>query len=108
MSSSIERLINTLKEVILTQQEIRLSYGFFEDVKEMHKQEIIDAINEGIKQGYSDYRDTQLGKENDYNPEKYYEETFKKNTEIDFQENTDMNQFIVSGWHSFDKHKKVI
>jgi len=27
----------------------------------------------------------------------------KKNTEIDFKENIDMNKFQVSGWYSFDK-----
>jgi hypothetical protein len=50
----------------------------FDKAKKMHKQEIIDAVNEGIKEGYSDYIDTEWGRKHDYNPEQYYQETFKK------------------------------
>jgi hypothetical protein len=34
---------------------------------------------------------------------RYIIDFIKKNTEIDFQENIDMNKFQVSGWYSFDK-----
>jgi hypothetical protein len=53
-------------------------FALFNKAKEMHKQEIIDAVNEGIKEGYRDYIDTEWGRQNDYNPEQYYQETFKK------------------------------
>ena len=56
----------------------RSAFEIFEQSKKMHKQEIIDAVNEGIKEGYSDYIDTEWGRKHDYNPEQYYQETFKK------------------------------
>ena len=78
MQTSIETLIDSLEEVILTEQESKILAPLFEHVKKRHKQEIIDAVNEGIKEGYSDYIDTEWGREHDYNPEQYYQETFKK------------------------------
>jgi hypothetical protein len=49
----------------------------FQQAKAMEKEQIVDAVNEGIKQGYRDYIDTEWGRDNDYNPEQYYNETYK-------------------------------
>jgi len=48
----------------------------FEKAKAIEKEQIIDAVNEGIKQGYEDYIDTEWGRDNDYSPEQYYNETY--------------------------------
>ena len=52
-------------------------YAILSKAKEMEKQQIMDAVNEGIKQGYTDYIDTEWGRDNDYNPEQYYNETYE-------------------------------
>jgi hypothetical protein len=44
--------------------------ALFEQAKEMHRQEILDAFTEGASDGYDGYYDS--------NREKYYNETFKK------------------------------
>ena len=63
----------------LTKEEHNLYSELRDKAKEMHKQEIIDAVNEGINQGYNDYIDTESGRLwDEYNPEQYYQETFKK------------------------------
>jgi hypothetical protein len=59
-------------------EHTKVWHDVIEQAKKMHKQEIIDAVNEGIKEGYSDYTDTESGREHDYNPEQYYQETFRK------------------------------
>jgi hypothetical protein len=57
---------------VLTEEEIK----FF---KEMEKQQIIDAVDEGISQGYGKYIDTEWGRENDWEAEQYYNETYGGN-----------------------------
>ena len=51
----------------------------FNQAKEMEKQQIMDAVNEGIKQGYADYIDTEWARDNDYSPEQYYNQTYGGN-----------------------------
>ncbi len=75
MQTSIEWLqqkYDNCPESFLTDED-------FEQAKEMHKQEIMNAVNEGIYQGYNDYIDTESGRLwDEYNPEQYYQDTFKK------------------------------
>ena len=81
MQTSIEWFIEHLLGnglLRLTKEDHSLYSELRDKAKKMHKQEIIDAVNEGIKEGYSDYIDTEWGRQHDYNPEQYYQETFKK------------------------------
>ena len=57
-------------ETILTHEQKRQVCGLFEQAKEMHKQEIIDAI----KFGQDNYSDTTI--EDKEIAEKYYNKTF--------------------------------
>jgi hypothetical protein len=72
MSSSIEILIDALKEVILTEQESILASVLFEHVKEIHKHEIIDA------QSYAVSNAIMSNNKGYFDCDKYYQETFKK------------------------------
>jgi hypothetical protein len=81
MQTSIEWFIEHLLGngfLRLTKENHSLYSELRDKAKEMHKQEIIDAVNEGIKEGYRDYIDTEWGRKHDYNPEQYYLETFRK------------------------------
>ena len=53
-----------------------LTLADWKKAKEIEKQQIIDAVNEGIKQGYTDYIDTEWGRDNEYSPEQYYIKTY--------------------------------
>jgi hypothetical protein len=66
MSSSIEILIDALKEVVLTEQQLKILAPLFEHVKEMHKQEIITTYLLDCLDVHKIYA------------EQYYQETFKK------------------------------
>lgn len=73
MQTSIEWLVEQI-----CGEHTKVWHDVIQQAKKMHKQEIIDAVNEGIKEGYRDYIDTEWGRKHDYNPEQYYQETFKK------------------------------
>jgi hypothetical protein len=47
--------------------------------KEIEKEQIINAVDEGISQGYGKYIDTEWGRENDWKAEQYYNETYGGN-----------------------------
>jgi hypothetical protein len=49
-----------------------------EQAKEIEKKQIINAVDEGISQGYGKYIDTEWGRENDWKAEQYYNETYGK------------------------------
>jgi hypothetical protein len=51
----------------------------FYQAKEMEKEQIINAVDEGISQGYGKYIDTEWGRENDWKAEQYYNETYGGN-----------------------------
>jgi hypothetical protein len=51
----------------------------YEEAKEMEKEQIINAVDEGISQGYGKYIDTEWGRENDWKAEQYYNETYGGN-----------------------------
>jgi hypothetical protein len=70
-SKDFQRVINEVN------QNSTIVIDILEKAKEMEKQQIIDAVNEGIKQGYRDYIDTEWGRDNDYNPEQYYKKTYE-------------------------------
>ena len=79
--TAVEWLVNHWKKLQLEGE--KMSWQQIIDItelaKEMEKQQIMDAVNEGIKQGYTDYIDTEWGRDNDYNPEQYYNETYGGN-----------------------------
>ncbi len=64
---------------ITTDAWVLLETELIKQAKEMEKQQIIDAVNEGIKQGYTDYIDTEWGRDNEYSPEQYYIKTYGGN-----------------------------
>ena len=47
-----------------------------QQAKEMEKEQIMNAVDEGISQGYGKYIDTEWGRENDWKAEQYYNETY--------------------------------
>jgi len=53
--------------------------NIFEQAKEMENKQIIDAREDGIKNGYGDYVDTEWGRDTEImkTSEQYYNETFK-------------------------------
>ena len=75
-----------------------------EQAKEMEKQQIMDAVNEGIKQGYTDYIDTEWGRDNDYNPEQYYNETYGGNKqECQFEPDSNLTSATKCKWCGQEK-----
>jgi len=62
--TSIEWLIEAFEHSILTHEQVMQTIGLFEQAKEMHKQEIIDA-----------YETSHISM---MTSEQYYNETFKK------------------------------
>ncbi len=67
----VEWLQEALESTILTHEQIMQTIGLFEQAKEMEKQQIIDAYEEGT------YHNT-FGNEDYETSEQYYNETFKK------------------------------
>jgi len=65
--------------VIKTNTYIKGKREAVEQAKEMEKEQIIDAVDEGISQGYGKYIDTEWGRENDWKAEQYYNETYGGN-----------------------------
>ena len=75
--TSIEWLFNNLKElgyIPLAYSSHKMLDKLVEDAKEMHKQEIIDAWEDGQDSEY----DYHINNERRENAMEYYQETFKK------------------------------
>lgn len=70
MQTSIEWLSEQIRFVFTGKKS---AFEVFEQAKEMHKQEIIDAFH-----FYDDYRDGKIEEKWVSNGEQYYNETFKK------------------------------
>lgn len=75
--TAIKWLLNNIPE--------RYKNAFLNDCKEeieqakaMEEEQIKKTFNDGIKQGYANYIDTEWGRDNDYTPEQYYNETYNK------------------------------
>jgi len=84
--TAVEWLYNQLNDYDFTDLKNNDYYEFkipvyvlkekIDQAKAIEKEQIIDAVNEGIKQGYEDYIDTEWGRDNDYSSEQYYNETY--------------------------------
>ena len=66
-------------DLIMSHEQQMQAIGLFEQAKEMEKEQIIDAREKGIKDGYKDYIDIECGRDSKImTSEQYYNETFNK------------------------------
>jgi hypothetical protein len=75
--TSIEWLINQLYKVGLS-KDIHPNNILFSKAKEIHKEEVKNAYNQGFRDGGNEDWCMELGVEKYSNAEDYYNETFKK------------------------------
>ena len=79
--TAIDWLVNQNISVDLgsgIKMKIPIPTDIIEQAKAMEKEQIIKTYNDSIKQGYANYIDTEWGRDNDYTPEQYYNETYGK------------------------------